>query len=194
MQQTWSLSWLLTMRDLDIDIYDTPAHYNHKFGDFEPFKLKGKHVNFGFVKIPKNMSTKIKEAIQKHPDFVEMPDNNPRYDLSDFKFFTVIRPEYERLFSGIDTWLNNDDTVNTKTEKMQKTLVDIITDPYCWDEHVEPQISFLLPFLEHNVKVKVIDLDKDLNKNLSTFLGIDLDLPEWDNTLPKKSIKRSYLL
>jgi len=182
------------MRDLNIDIYDTPAHYNHKFGDFEPFKLKGKHVNFGFVKIPKNMSTKIKEAIQKHPDFIEMPNNNPRYDLSDFKFFTVIRPEYERLFSGIDTWLRNDDTVHTKTEKMQRTLVDIITDPCCWDEHLEPQISFLLPFLEHNVKVKVIDLDKDLNKNLSTFLGIDLDLPEWDDRMPKKAIARSYLL
>jgi hypothetical protein len=182
------------MRNLDVDIYDTPAHYNHKFGDFEPFKLKGKHVNFAFVKIPKNMSTKIKEAIQKHPDFIEMPDNNPRYDLSDFKFFTVVRPEYERLFSGIDTWLINDDTVNTKTEKMQKTLVDIITNTNCWDEHVEPQISFLLPFLEHNVKVKVIDLDKDLNKNLSTFLGIDLDLPEWDDRMPKKSIERSYLL
>ena len=42
--------------------------------------------------------------------------------------------------------------------------------------------------------MKVIDLDKDLNKNLSTFLGIDLDLPEWDDKLPKKAIERSYLL
>lgn len=182
------------MRDIQIDLYDTPAHYNHRFGDFEPFKLKGQHFNFGFIKIPKNMSTKIKDAIKKHPDFIEMPDVNPGYSLGDFKFFTVIRPEYERLFSGIETWLNNNDTFNTKTEKMQKTLSDIITDQNCWDEHIEPQLSFVMPFLEHNVKVKVIDLDKDLNKNLSLFLGIDLDLPEWDDRMPKKPITRSNLL
>lgn len=192
---TWSLSWLLNKRHQNQDIFDTPEQYNHKFGDIEVFKMSNTNKMHAFIKIPKCMTTITKSAIEKSPYYVPVEWDND-FSISDFNFFTIVRPEYKRMYSGINEWRQvdpstydnlfiSDETLArlpTLAERQDYEFHDIIANTSIWDEHVEPQLSYLTPFIIHNVHFRMFMLNREINDKLNRYLGSDVFTDQWKET------------
>jgi len=151
----------------------TPSNWNHKIGDFDVISIHDKY--YGWVKIPKNASTQIKEEFNnnKHIGVVQA---DQQLDLQSLEWFAVIRDEKERKKSGYGSW------VNTRREHNQPIypIDEVRSNRDLWDEHIAPQEVFLKPFKMHGHKVRTFTLDSSnrqkLNNELSEYLGVQLNL------------------
>jgi hypothetical protein len=192
---TWSLSWLLTKKHQYQDIFDTPDQYNHKFGDIEVFKMSNTNKMHAFIKIPKCMSTVTKTAIEKSPYYIPIEWDND-FSVSDFNFFTIVRPEYQRMYSGINEWRSVDpstynnfsmpqEVINrlpTLAERQDYEFHDIIANTSIWDEHVEPQLSYLTPFITFNIHFRMFMLTNNINDQLNKYLGSEVFMDTWNES------------
>jgi hypothetical protein len=168
--------------------FRTPLQYNHCYGDFELFWQESKDRFIGFIKIPKNMSSVTKSALAKHEDFRaidnQFVENLQHIDLQDIQFFAITRDDDERLLSGFREWklVNPDYHAGPRltgkpmphSERQKVTLEEILERPEIWDEHMEPQQSFLAPFQKHNLSVKMFELSEALMTEAEEYFGVNI--------------------
>ena len=150
----------------------TPHNWNHKVGEFEVISIHDKY--YGWVKIPKNASTLLKEEFINN-EHISIPEEG-KLDLQSLEWFAVLRDEKERTKSGYGSW------VNTRRELNQPIypIDEVKANRDLWDEHMAPQDVFLKPFKIHGHKVRTFTLDstdrQKLNIELSEYLGVQLNL------------------
>lgn len=150
----------------------TPHNWNHKVGEFEVISIHDKY--YGWVKIPKNASTLLKEEFINN-EHIGIPEEG-KLDLQSLEWFAVLRDEKERTKSGYGSW------VNTRRELNQPIypIDEVKANRDLWDEHMAPQDVFLKPFKIHGHKVRTFTLDstdrQKLNNELSEYLGVQLNL------------------
>lgn len=170
-----------------VNDFNTPIQYNHQFGDFELFYQASKDRYIGFVKIPKCMSSITKVALANHEDFTPIPNLEENFmDVIDIQFFATYRDEYRRLKSGYREWQQVDHTAHdyvyhfdpkdmpTPEEKKEMVLWEVMDRREIWDEHMEPQMSFITPFLNLGLRLKTFNLSGLFRKDAYDFFGVDL--------------------
>ena len=192
MHNTWNLiqftrTGLLENRHIVPFPFGTPLQYNHCYGDFELFWQESKDRFIGFIKIPKNMSTVTKFALANHEDLQainnQSVENLQHINLQDIQFFAITRDDDERLLSGFREWkLVNpanhagirDEKAMPFSERQKVTLEEILERPEIWDEHMEPQQSFLAPFQKHNLPIKMFELSEALMAEAEEYFGVNI--------------------
>ena len=128
----------------------TPHNWNHKVGEFEVISIHDKY--YGWVKIPKNASTLLKEEFINN-EHISIPEEG-KLDLQSLEWFAVLRDEKERTKSGYGSW------VNTRRELNQPIypIDEVKANRDLWDEHMAPQDVFLKPFKIHGHKVRTLSI------------------------------------
>jgi len=165
---------------------NTPPQYNHNIGMCFLYNQISTGRVIGYVNLPKCMSTIIKEALETCLDMKIIPNEaNANIEVSNIEFFAVTRDEHERAVSGHREWQSYDylirDPVRTKDislptleEKQSITLDELLSKPEIWDEHIEPQVTFLKPFEELDVDLQIFKLDNTIVAQLTEFFGYNI--------------------
>ena len=200
---TRSLKEFLTNYDDHSDIFHTPELYNHEFGNVEIFKINKTNKQFAFIKIPKCMTTALKDSVLRSGQCTPLKSVDTVPLLDDTTFFTIVRPEYERMYSGVREWRSVNpyaiDKAAGYSEEAKQRIVpldqrqsiefhDIINSPGIWDEHVEPQLSYLAPFITLGIPFKMFKLNGDINKNLNNMFEVDIMNNNWEHELHKRGV------
>ena len=133
------------------------------------------------------MSTVIKEALHQHPDFIAVHNCQDNFiDVMDIQFFATYRDEYRRLKSGYREWQQVDHAAHdyvynfdpkdmpSVEEKAGMKLWEVMDRREIWDEHMEPQMSFITPFLNIGLRLRTFNLSGLFRKDAYDFFGVDL--------------------
>jgi len=183
-------------RDWEQSPYNTPIQYNHSYGDFLLFWQESVERFVGFINIPKNMSTLTKSVLINHDDFTPVIqgdfENLQHIDLQEIQFFAIIRNEHERARSGYKEWMQVDPSLHNNragakvlsiAQKQYISLDEVLRKPHIWDEHMEPQISFLVPFLNEGVLLKVFKLSSEYLAEAAEYFGQNIyEGLEWEES------------
>jgi len=179
--------------------HNTPKHFSHQYGQFKPFFIKNKL--FCFINIPKCASQDTEHAIAEHPE-VKLFDTQaevstleriifhtgttpsaingrdqfftPKH-IQQATWFCNTRDINQRLASGYDpSWLN----FAQRTNRQILPLHELLKVPTEWDEHIQPQESFLQIFNDSHIQYTKLKIDstnpQQLSNSLSNFLDIDI--------------------
>jgi hypothetical protein len=100
------------------------------------------------------------------------------------------------MYSGINEWRSVDpstynnfsmpqEVINrlpTLAERQDYEFHDIIANTSIWDEHVEPQLSYLTPFITFNIHFRMFMLTNNINDQLNKYLGSEVFMDTWNES------------
>lgn len=154
--------------------HNTPEHFSHQYGQFKPFFIKNKL--FCFINIPKCASQDTEHAIAEHPEvkLFNTEEFTPKH-IQQATWFCNTRDINQRLASGYDpSWLN----FAQRTNRQILPLHELLKVPTEWDEHIQPQESFLQIFNDLHIQYTKLKIEstnpQQLSNSLSNLLDIDI--------------------
>lgn len=151
--------------------HNTPKLFHDKYGQFKSFYIKD--ILYCYIPIPKCATQDTQRALWSHPD-IDTSDRFVPEKVRDAIWFCGHRDPYQRLGSAYHSWVNHATSQGIEPVALQYLL----KQPELWDEHIQPQESFLKIFDDNNIAYTKLEVDSSnpelYNKALSNFLNVDI--------------------
>ena len=113
---------------------------------------------------------------------IEIVDRFTKNDVKKAIWFCGHREPHQRLSSAYSSWVGHIDSKGIDHIWLMRnvTLQYLLKHPQLWDEHIQPQESFLQIFDDNNITYTKLEVDS-LNpllysEALSKFLGLDVTI------------------
>lgn len=153
--------------------HNTPELFHHTYGQFKAFYIKD--TLYCYIPIPKCATQDTQRALAAHPEVDSATLLVPE-KLKEAIWFCGYREIHQRLGSAYVSWVTH-----VSTKGINKIpFEDLLKQPELWDEHIQPQESFLQIFDDMHInyaKFKVDSNNPELySKAVSNFLGIDITI------------------
>jgi len=117
--------------------------------------------NIGYIPIPKNASSFMREILAKNLNWVKEYDykSHPRS-----QYYIILRDPFERWLAGVAQYITNHDYLNYTNDK----ILQFICNHIQFDQHTELQINFLRGLHTNDM------VFFPFNKNLSMLLKLHI--------------------
>ena len=153
--------------------HNTPKLFNHIYGKFNPFVVK--EIVYCYIPIPKCASQDTQRALWEHPEVDPLVQIFPP-KIKEARWFCGHREIHQRLGSAYVSWCTHVKGLGINPIPFQ----DLLKKPEIWDEHIQPQESFLQIFKDMHIEYTTLVVDSEqpelYSRALSNFLNIDITI------------------
>lgn len=162
--------------------HNTPKLFQHTYGQFRPFCIND--TLYCYIPIPKCATQDTQRVLWTKPE-IEILDRFTKKDIKDAIWFCGHREPYQRLGSAYSSWVGHIDSkgIDHNWLMTHVTLQYLLKHPELWDEHIQPQESFLQIFDDNNITYTTLEVDSNdpslYSKTLSNFLGVDVTIGKY---------------
>jgi len=159
--------------------HNTPKLFAHTYGQFRAFYVDD--VLYCYIPIPKCATQDTQRVLWSKPE-IEIVDKFTKNDVKKAVWFCGHREPHQRLGSAYSSWVTSMDAkgVDHKWLTNNVTLQYLLKHPQLWDEHIQPQESFLQIFDENKITYTKLPVDSHkttlYSEALSNFLGLDITI------------------
>lgn len=147
----------------------------HELGKF----LSKENIKFGYIPIPKNISTLLKYIFAKKFNW-QYNYNYYSIKNDEKKFIVCLRDPIDRWTSGVSEYIYRN---HYNCDLNNKELLKFIFERTIFDEHTEPQVSFL-----HGLNTEdiiFIKYEKNMNNVIKQLINEQIDKDfTWEVSLP----------
>lgn len=154
--------------------HNTPELFHHIYGQFKAFYIKD--TLYCYISIPKCASQDTQRALWEHPEVDSATPPLLPEKLKEARWFCGHRELHQRLGSAYVSWCTHVKSLGINPIPFQ----DLLKKPELWDEHIQPQESFLQIFKDMHIEYTTLVVDSEqpelYSRALSNFLNIDITI------------------